>query len=203
MWLTTLAIRLSLSISLSVGVCWFPGRLRRREDQPHWHRADPCPGRRGSGGAGVPVGLGVGVPSLRLSRQGSHQRGATVLLHRRGALPQGDERTSARRPFPSSGCQPLKGGPVSSGKVPRSGGRRALGSDRDVPAPPRAHRGPAFLWPAQAKRDCHLLGPGLSCSRQAGGSKGRVGVGYPVVACFSGRPGASLVDGWAGGKHMA
>lgn len=60
-----------------------------------------------------------------------------------------------------------------------------------------SHRGPAFLLPVQAERDCHLLGPGLSCSRQAGGSKGRVGVGYAVVACFSGHPG-SRFGGWMG-----
>lgn len=36
---------------------------------------------------------------------------------------------------------------------------------------PGTHRGPAFPLAPQAERDCHLLGPGLSCSRQAGGSK--------------------------------
>lgn len=60
-----------------------------------------------------------------------------------------------------------------------------------------SHRGPAFLLPVQAESDCHLLGPGLSCSRQAGGSKGRVGVGYAVVVCFSGHPG-SRFGGWMG-----
>lgn len=44
--------------------------------------------------------------------------------------------------------------------------------EEDRPVDPPLPSGLAFLLPVQAERDCHLLGPGLSCSRQAGGSKG-------------------------------
>lgn len=68
--------------------------------------------------------------------------------------------------------------------------------EEDRPVDPPLPSGSAFLLPVQAERDCHLLGPGLPC-RQAGGSKGRVGVGYAVVACFSGHPGSGF-GGWMG-----
>lgn len=120
-----------------------------------------------------------------------------MLLRRRGALPQGDERTHL------PGGRSLKGeaGEFRAG-TPGGGRERALGSDRDVPAPPHAHQGPRLPLTPQAERDCHLLGPGLS--QPTGWRGAREGRGSDIRWCLLlWAPGASLVDGWAGGKHMA
>lgn len=64
---------------------------------------------------------------------------------------------------------------MSSGKVPRSGGRRALGSDRDVPAPPRAHRGPAFLWPRRRSVTATCWALGYPAADRLAGARGGSG----------------------------
>ena len=91
---------------------------------------------------------------------------------------------------------------MSSGKVPRSGGRQASGSDRDVPAPLRPS-GPSSSGPRRRSVTATCWALGSPAAGRLAGASGGSESDMRWLPASLGTPGAGLVDGWAGGKHMA